>query len=298
MDTVNGVGLRYQPFLYELPSAIGGFAKGTILCAGSSIPEDLSFTQIDLYASTDKGATWKFISHIARGGEALPNNGLTPVWEPFLRIYQGQLVVYYSDQRDPLHGQKVFELLIFMMSPRIDLICSKTVHQVSSDLVNWGPVVDDVAYATYADRPGMPILDALPNGQYIMTFEWNGGGDGFRIGYKLSSSPIDWASKTPALIAATDGTKPTSSPYVVWTPAGGVNGTIVLSANSNTEVFINTALAAPGTPWRKIATPAPRGYTRALAVMPNNKEILILNGGSLGGSNNTITATVIDITAV
>jgi hypothetical protein len=154
-DQVNGWGLRYQPFLYELPSAIGSYPAGTILLAGNSIPSDLSKTQIDLYASADKGKTWTFVSHIASGGVAEPDNGDTPVWEPFLMVYNGQLIAYYSDQRDSAHGQKL-------------------VHQVSSDLHNWGPVVTDVAYSTYADRPGMTTVAALPNGQYIMTYEFGG----------------------------------------------------------------------------------------------------------------------------
>jgi hypothetical protein len=52
-DTVNGWGPRYQPSLYELPQAIGKFAKATILAAGNSIPTDLSKSKIDVYASTD-----------------------------------------------------------------------------------------------------------------------------------------------------------------------------------------------------------------------------------------------------
>ena len=54
-DQVNGWGMRYQPFLYELPEPIGGFPAGALLCAGNSIPANLSNTQIDLYASLDKG---------------------------------------------------------------------------------------------------------------------------------------------------------------------------------------------------------------------------------------------------
>jgi hypothetical protein len=100
-DQVNGWGLRYQPFLYELPNPIGGFPAGTILAAGNSIPTDLSQTKIDLYASRDKGYTWKFVSHIAAGGRAIPDNGETPVWEPFLMLYQGKMVAYYSDQVNP-----------------------------------------------------------------------------------------------------------------------------------------------------------------------------------------------------
>lgn len=54
-DQVNGWGLRYQPFLYEMSETIGDYGPGTILLAGNSIPDDLSKTRIDLYASTDKG---------------------------------------------------------------------------------------------------------------------------------------------------------------------------------------------------------------------------------------------------
>ena len=54
-DQKNGWGLRYQPFLYELSEEFGEFPAGTILCAGSAIPPDLSVTQLELYASTDKG---------------------------------------------------------------------------------------------------------------------------------------------------------------------------------------------------------------------------------------------------
>lgn len=81
-DTQNGWGLRYQPFLYELQRPVGKYPPGTIVLAGSSIPEDLSITQIDVYVSRDRGKTWTFVSHVARGGVALPNNGETPVWEP------------------------------------------------------------------------------------------------------------------------------------------------------------------------------------------------------------------------
>lgn len=54
-DQVNGWGLRYQPFLYELAEPLGDFCAGDILLAGNSIPDDLSQTQIDVYVSKDKG---------------------------------------------------------------------------------------------------------------------------------------------------------------------------------------------------------------------------------------------------
>lgn len=114
-DTQNGWGLRYQSSLYAFPAAIGGYAAGDILLAGNSIPSDLSRTQLELYGSKIGGKSWAFISHIALGGVADPTNGQTPVWEPFLLLLNGQLICYYSDQRDSAHGQKI-------------------VHQTTSDL--------------------------------------------------------------------------------------------------------------------------------------------------------------------
>ena len=63
-DQVNGWGLRYQPFLYEMIEAIGDYPRGTLLLAANSIPADLSETQIDLYASTDKGYVSSMASNI------------------------------------------------------------------------------------------------------------------------------------------------------------------------------------------------------------------------------------------
>lgn len=56
-DQVYGFGLRYQPFLYELPQAFGDYPAGTVLLSGSAIPTNLSETNIELYASRDQGVT-------------------------------------------------------------------------------------------------------------------------------------------------------------------------------------------------------------------------------------------------
>lgn len=234
-DQVNGWGLRYQPFLYELHESIGSFDVGTILLAGSSIPDDLSQTQLELYASTDGGYDFTFVSHVALGGEALPNNGLTPVWEPFLMMYQGEMIYYYSDQRDPDHGQKL-------------------VHQTSSDLLSWGEVVDDVAYETYDWRPGMTTVSLLPNGSYFLTYEFFGAvEEDFAVYYRLSEDPTKFnEAGYGRLIRATDGSFPDGSPYNVWTPAGGENGTIVVSCGTDEDLWISRDLA--GT-WERVATP-------------------------------------------
>ncbi|KAK4103761.1 glycoside hydrolase family 93 protein [Parathielavia hyrcaniae] len=282
-DTANGLGLRYQPFLYVLEKSFAGFPKDTVLLAGSSIPTDLSSTQIDLYASTNKGRSWKFVSHIAGGGEARPNHGLTPVWEPFLMQYKDTIICYYSDQRDnATHSQKM-------------------VHQTTTNLRSWGPVVDDVKYPVYWERPGMPTVAKLPNGKYIMTYEYGGSpvlsGYQFPVFFKVVSDPEAFGAAEGAVLRTTDGYVPTGSPYVVWSPVGGANGTIIASAHSSGDVYVNTGLAEPGTPWRRVATPQPNAYTRHLRVLSNDpSKLLIMGAGQLPPSTtNKVSLSVMDI---
>lgn len=278
-DQVNGFGLRYQPFLYVLPTAFGAFSAGTVLLAGNSIPTLLNTTHIDLYASTDNGYSWSFVSHIAAGGEAVPDNGLTPVWEPFLMLYQNQMVCYYSDQRDPAHGQKL-------------------THQISSDLKTWQAPVDDVAYAEYTARPGMTTVSHLPNGSYIMTYEYGTALNpafqpyGFPAYYRISDSPLTFDSATGYPVISQDGTQPQSSPYNVWSPVGGKDGSIIVSTGTHSEVFVNRDLGAPGA-WEKVATPEGASYTRHLRVLKQNENhLLIMGAGILPPTNGTNKVTV------
>ena len=48
-------GIILQPFLYELPEDVGDYQKGTVLLSGNAIPEGAESTNIQLYASNDKG---------------------------------------------------------------------------------------------------------------------------------------------------------------------------------------------------------------------------------------------------
>ncbi|KAL2069328.1 hypothetical protein VTL71DRAFT_15666 [Oculimacula yallundae] len=267
-DTVNNWGLRYQPFLYLLPQAIGNLPKGTILASGVSIPADLSKTKIDVYASTNGGVSWQFVSTVVTGGKAVPDNAESPVWEPFLMVYNNQLVIYYSSQLDRAHGQK---------------LC----HQVSSDGLSWGPVVNDVAYAAYARRPGMTTIALLPNGKYILTYENVGisspSGSGNPVYYRLSTNPLQFDT-APEFLLGANGVYPSSSPFVVWTPAGGANGTIVVSANSHASIFVNTKLGDIGA-WRQVATPQSGAYSREIRVLSDPNWLQIISAGYLNGDN-------------
>jgi hypothetical protein len=277
VDTQNGWGMRWEPFLYELPTAIGNFPAGTILAAGDSVPSDRSATKIDMYASTDHGLTWKFVSNIATGGQAYSTNGYTPVWEPFLMVYNNQLVVYYSDQRDPAHGQKL-------------------VHQVSTNGVTWGSVVNDVAVSPYSARPGMATVAKLPNGNYIMTYEYGGSPNGnYAIYYKISANPLDFGSATGIPLRATDGTVPTSSPYVVWMPTGGSNGTLVVSVNSTGDLFLNTQNGTANT-WTHIPSTVAKGYSRGMVPLADGHSLEVFSGGPLRSSGlNSVTYSTMDL---
>ena len=283
-DQVNGWGLRYQPFLYELPINIGEFKAGTILLAGNSIPTDLNYTKIDVYASEDKGYTWKFVSHVASGGAAIPDNGIPAIWEPFLMAYEGKIIIYYSDQRDPNYGQKL-------------------VHQVSEDLLTWEPPVNDVTYPVYTDRPGMTTVTQLPNKKYMMTYEFGGGplASGnttyeFPVYYRINDSPLNFDASPGLPVVTDDGIQPTSSPYITWSPVGGINGTIIVSSGSYSQVFVNQALGHVNS-WKAVPTPEGISYTRHLRVFRENPDhVLIIGAGLLPPSTtNQVTASVIDL---
>ncbi|KAI9361264.1 hypothetical protein DFJ73DRAFT_814595 [Zopfochytrium polystomum] len=281
-DQANGWGLRYQPILYELKRSFAGFPAGTVLLAGNSIPTDLSKTQLDLYASTGQGIDVAVpLAHCSLEARRSPTTGkhLCGNRSCCFRTTRNQLIVYYSDQRDPKYGQKI-------------------VHQTSTDLKSWGPVVDDVVSSVYAERPGMPVVALLPNGQYIMTYEHGGAPEAnFAVRFKLSADPLAFGSVGWTTMRLTDNSVPTSSPYVIWTPAGsgaGTNGTIVATAYSSSDLFLNKNLGSG--PWTRLSTASPSAYSRHIAAGFKAKDIVVMGAGRLGeGPTNKVTVTARDV---
>lgn len=216
-DTHNEWGMRYQPHLFELPQQVDEFPAGTIFCAGNSIPDDRSATELLLYYSTDGGKSWEFLSSIVKGGRAIydPELAETPVWEPFLGLdSSGRLVAYYSDER--YHDDGYNQLLA---------------HKVSEDGGRtWGDDVFDVAVPDGKTRPGMSVITRLPNGKYMLVFELVGV-EGIPVHYKISDDGLDWGDPEDigTRIENKEGHFLRSTPYVVWTPYGGENGTIIVS---------------------------------------------------------------------
>ena len=217
--------------------------------------------------------TFEYVSTVAVGGPPNTANGATPVWEPFIWTYEGQLGVFYSDQRDPKYGQKL-------------------AHQTTVDLLNWGEVVSDVAEASYTLRPGMTTITEMGNGKFILFYELGFDPEvSYAVHYRIADNPFEFQQAEEMLLKASDGTIAAAGPQTVWTPAGGPNGTIVTSDSTYSQLFINRAYGDPSA-WLKVASGLGVGYTRNLNIMPGtgNETILVTNGGIYDGAYTQVTA--------
>lgn len=210
-DSLNdGFWNEWMPFLYELPADIGGFERGTVILAATSVyGEGVTDSTITLYESTDLGRTFTAFCNVDKAGGT--DWG---VWEPYL-IYEeetGRLFCFYSDDSDPAHSQKL-------------------VYKYTIDLVNWSEKHECVACDDPELRPGMPVVVKMGNGQYFMAYEMGGIGS-YTVYCKTGSSLDDWgdvADYGRAVSAA--GKTFGSSPCAAWSPAGGKCGTLLVSGS-------------------------------------------------------------------
>jgi len=182
------------------------------------------------------------------------------------RVYDHQLVCYYSDQRDPLHGQKL-------------------AHQTSTDLRTWGPVVNDVRYEEYLARPGMTVIAHIkPIDKYILVHEFPVGnsssyGSNYPVYYRIADSPLEFDSAEGIPIVINNTYVPNASPYVVWTPVGGELGTIVVSDADRSSVYTNK-FGGDRDKWEAHRTPQGPAYSRALHIFNKYPDHLAIIGGA------------------
>jgi hypothetical protein len=145
--------------------------------------------------------------------------------------------------------------------------------------VNWSPEVDDVTYSAYAARPGMAIVHRLGDGRYILTYEYcNAPTGGCPVYYKIASNPETFGSVTGTQLVTTDGIKPQGNPYNTWLPTGGSDGTIVISAYSDQQLYKSTDYGAS---WVRMFSNAPVAYSRGLLPLADGKSLLVTSGGVL-----------------
>lgn len=225
VDTAHGGAsdwqVDWQPNLYQLPRASGPLPAGTLLfSANSGRTDDRGAFAEDLqvYASQDGGKSWSYRGSIVEGHGRPPEADNHGVWEPNLRVLEdGRLVAYYSSEQHKAEGYN--QLLA---------------HKVSTDGGRtWGPETIDVAVPGGVERPGMAVVDRLPDGRYVMSYEdIDGPRNNGQVYVKFSRDGLDWGepSDRGTPVETPSGAYPAASPVVKWLPLGGPKGLLVVAA--------------------------------------------------------------------
>lgn len=314
-----------NPYLYTLPQDIGNLKQGTLLLASVVSGDDQYYREhkaadpnwtpsndgdrsdlaIALYSSTDEGATWKIVNVVATGGRqggsagaigqniaaANTHQQVDPVWEPYLMVYKGQLVCYYSDENDYTGFNATTG--VPALDPANDTATDShgqiLAHRTwDGRSAQWSAPVVDIAGLTQSTgggkteigggRPGMANVVRTTDGKWLLTFEyWGGGADtryviadnplefyrGSATGTGVTSLPVDTGSHA----LATGG-----SPVVIRLPAGR----LVYNAAGSGNVWVNESGRSDGV-WKEYQTTSQAGYSRSLQYVEGTGRIAILN---------------------
>ncbi|MEV6537979.1 RICIN domain-containing protein [Streptomyces sp. NPDC051665] len=311
-----------NPYLYVLPQAVGNLASGTLLMATVVSGDDYNYldqkatnanytpthdgdrsnTAIALYSSTDSGSTWNVVNVITTGswsnGANYPatentNHQNDPVWEPYLMVYNNQLVAYYSDENDytgydSSTGVPTLDPNNSTTSdPATQILAHRTWDGVSS---SWSSAVVDVSGTTVTNssgyseigggRPGMTTVVQTSDGKWMMTYEYWGGGDNVR--YKIASDPLHFysvggtAGTGVTSLSVTSGSSALSrggSPVLMRMP----NGRILFNAAGSGDVWTNASGSSTGA-WTQQHTTMASSYSRSLTYIPNTGRVEIVGG--------------------
>ncbi|MFC7265405.1 RICIN domain-containing protein [Streptomyces lutosisoli] len=314
-----------NPYLYVLPQDVGNLKQGTLLLAGVVSGDDYYYKEhkaadpnwtpsndgdrkdlaIALYSSTDDGATWSVVNVIATGGwqggsagavgqniaAANTNQQVDPVWEPYLMVYKGQLVCYYSDENDYTGFNATTG--VPTLDPANDtatdshgqILAHKTWNGTSAQ---WSDPVVDIAGLNQdmgsgkteigGGRPGMANVVRTTDGKWLLTFEYWGGGVNTR--YVLADNPLKF------FLGSATGTGVTSLPLDSGSHALAVSGSpvvirlpggrLVYNAAGSGNVWVNDSGRSDGT-WKEYQTTSPAGYSRNLQYVAGTGRLAILN---------------------
>jgi len=288
-----------NPYLYVLPEALGAYPKGTVLLStvvspGTSTNNDRLASAIVLWASTDDGATWQLISKIATSPTSYTGvQGDTvwqdPVWEPYLMMRGGKLVVFYSDERDVLGYDAVTGVAQFDPADASSADSGGQIlaHTTWDGVGSWtAPVVDVAGYTETHDgktkigggRPGMTNIVPTTDGKWLLTYEYWGGGDNVR--YKISDDPQNFrsvggdAGLNISQLPVANGSQRLAqggSPVLIRRPDGG----LVYNAAGNGSVWVNESGRSDGV-WKQYQTSVNSGYSRNLQYVEGTGQVHIL----------------------
>ncbi|KOG10052.1 RICIN domain-containing protein [Streptomyces viridochromogenes] len=314
-----------NPYLYTLPQDVGNLKQGTLLLASVVSGDDYYYKEhkaadpnwtpsndgdrkdmaIALYSSTDDGATWKILNIVATGGwqggsagatgqniaNANTNKQVDPLWEPYLMVYKGKLVCYYSDENDYLG----FNADTGVPTPdpandtATDSLGQILVHKTwDGRSANWSDPVVDLAGLTQdmgggkreigGGRPGMTNVVRTTDGKWMLPFEYWGGGANTR--YVIADSPLEFykGSATGTDVASLpvgSGSRllaRNGSPVIIRLPGGR----LVYNAAGSGNVWVNESGRSDGT-WKEYQTTSQAGYSRNLQYVEGTGRIAILN---------------------
>ncbi len=251
--------------LFEMPQQLGSYPAGTLLLAATTG----SGQAIKVWRSQDDGHNWVFHSNCAVGGQG---DGLG-LWEPEFTVdSSGNLVCYFSDERS--QGNSYNQLLG---------------HVVSTDGgVTWGSETFDVAVNDGDKRPGMARVTKVPDGTYVMAYEVCGS-PGCAIYTRTSSDGDHWgdANSLGTKAQTAGGAYFYSAPDLVWSPAGGGNGSLWISGKylnnsgsaSGSVAFVTSDLSGQSG-WQE--APLPWGVTYGSSSCGNYSSVIL---PSQDGSN-------------
>jgi len=271
--------LHWQPHLTEMPRTEHGIAAGTVLLSASTVCRrgegwGNRGMHLRLFTSTDFGRSWSYRSTY---DETEAEN---PIWEPFLLILDdGTFVEYYSLETFKEEGYN--QLLG---------------HKVSDDGgLTWGPLVFDVAIPGGVERPGMVIIDRLPDGRYVYNYEAVAGPGGGQVYLKFSDDGLSWGGPTHrgTPVETMNGRYPSNTPNVFWFPIGGPDGVLVVTSRSShgpasdaagNTLFWNNNLGEGA--WWTAPTPVQKignnraGWTQAMVLLDDGRLLHITSSGS------------------
>ena len=258
--------------LYELPRQVGPLQAGALLWA-ASVGKKAEPMAIKIYGSQDEGRTWRYLSEIRS-----PNKG--GLWGPeFTLGRDGALIMFFSDETDQAQY-------------------SQTIKKVRTyDGVNWRDMGYVVASDIRRDRPGMPVVRLLSDGQYMTTYEL-GGPAQFIVYYRLSDDGWNWGNPADvgAEIRLPNGAFPAHAPRFTVMPDGAIllaaqlieTPQLTLGARNGRVLLVNRA-GNPATLWRTIPAPVPvpgacsetcrkyrwcSNYSSALLPSENGRQVL------------------------
>jgi hypothetical protein len=270
---VGAGGFRMQPSLYELPAEFAGLPKGTLLLAGQATSADEQTSNIVIFASRDRGASWRPVGHVDTGGPIVydpsPESVTSTIWEPELELIGDRLFCFYSDERYKDAG-----------------ILQAIVHRSSRDLENWSDRVLDFGVPDRRMRPVMFLgaKNAWPDSALgVMEIV---GPPGVPVYVVLSDSPSSWGppERIGDILVADDGTWLSGTPNLTWSRPPGASDPVIFvtgrfaydsEGRSVDRAVVNTNSGRGA--WASIELPLSPGGDPHSSVLAGYSQTLLLS---------------------